>query len=239
MRNDDGDGEDNALIMNNADDVDVDEEDDLLQDDDDENVVLRQNQRSDSSRIVMGILLGIALMTVEYVVLQLRSSRAGDIDHDPRVPLFPDEASGYDDDNDNNNGNNNNNNPNNNYHYPDKLYGHVHMAKTAGTTLNGELAARYERVCGHKGYSYDFYRSNNRTRAAEGASSSSFPADSFSKLKAGFNRGRVPPNVMREIGFEGARLPVADARDAWVFPNWPHTIVPVFLLLFSFVGVSF
>ncbi|KAH7624783.1 hypothetical protein NADE_002006 [Nannochloris sp. 'desiccata'] len=31
------------------------------------------------------------------------------------------------------------------------IYGHVHMAKTAGPTLNGELAARFERVCGHKG----------------------------------------------------------------------------------------
>lgn len=33
----------------------------------------------------------------------------------------------------------------------DKIFGHIHMAKTAGTELNGILAARYERVCGHKG----------------------------------------------------------------------------------------
>lgn len=33
----------------------------------------------------------------------------------------------------------------------EKIFGHVHMAKTAGSEINGELAAHYERVCGHKG----------------------------------------------------------------------------------------
>ena len=33
----------------------------------------------------------------------------------------------------------------------DKIIGHLHMAKTAGTEINGELAAHYERVCGNKG----------------------------------------------------------------------------------------
>jgi hypothetical protein len=33
----------------------------------------------------------------------------------------------------------------------DKVIGHLHYAKTAGTEINGELAAHYERVCGHKG----------------------------------------------------------------------------------------
>ncbi len=33
----------------------------------------------------------------------------------------------------------------------EKIIGHVHMATTAGTEINGELAAHYERVCGHKG----------------------------------------------------------------------------------------
>jgi hypothetical protein len=32
-----------------------------------------------------------------------------------------------------------------------KVIGHLHYAKTAGTEINGELAAHYERVCGHKG----------------------------------------------------------------------------------------
>ncbi len=33
----------------------------------------------------------------------------------------------------------------------EKIFGHVHIAKSAGTEINGELAAHYERVCGHKG----------------------------------------------------------------------------------------
>jgi hypothetical protein len=33
----------------------------------------------------------------------------------------------------------------------EKVVGHLHSPKTAGTEINGELAARYERVCGHKG----------------------------------------------------------------------------------------
>ncbi len=49
--------------------------------------------------------------------------------------------------------NNNNNIDNNSSSYTryDKIIGHLHMAKTAGTEINGELAAHYERVCGHKG----------------------------------------------------------------------------------------
>lgn len=44
------------------------------------------------------------------------------------------------------------------------LFGHVHMAKTGGTSLNGILANRFERVCGHKGSSYDAYQSNERAK---------------------------------------------------------------------------
>ena len=45
-----------------------------------------------------------------------------------------------------------------------KIYGHVHIAKTAGTSLNGMLANKYERVCGHKGYSHDAYQANERAK---------------------------------------------------------------------------
>jgi hypothetical protein len=41
----------------------------------------------------------------------------------------------------------------------------VHVAKTAGTEINGEMAAHYERVCGNKGYSYDFHAYNKRVQA--------------------------------------------------------------------------
>lgn len=42
---------------------------------------------------------------------------------------------------------------------PLTVYGHVHIAKTAGTTLNGRMASRFDNVCGHKGYSVDYYQS--------------------------------------------------------------------------------
>ena len=50
-----------------------------------------------------------------------------------------------------------NNNNNNNI-----IYGHLHIPKTGGTTLNGLMAAKYERVCGNKGYSHDAYQANIR-----------------------------------------------------------------------------
>ena len=43
-----------------------------------------------------------------------------------------------------------------------EIFGHLHYAKTAGTEINGLLAAKYERVCGHKGYNYDAYQFNTR-----------------------------------------------------------------------------
>ena len=41
---------------------------------------------------------------------------------------------------------------------PDTIFGHWHLAKTAGTTINGVLANRFERVCGNKGNSYGYHQ---------------------------------------------------------------------------------
>ena len=49
---------------------------------------------------------------------------------------------------------------------PSIIYGHVHMAKTAGTEINGMLSMRYERICGTKGYSYDATPTNAPNEAA-------------------------------------------------------------------------
>lgn len=86
-------------------------------------------------------------------------------------------------------------------------YGHVHMAKVAGSDLNGELAVKYERICGHKGYSYDAILQNKRMqelqdkikRPGGGLYSAQ---DTLSLVQKGYNRGRVPPKVMWEIGLE-------------------------------------
>eukprot|EP00980_Cylindrotheca_fusiformis_P010745 scaffold2428_cov97-Cylindrotheca_fusiformis.AAC.4 len=79
------------------------------------------------------------------------------------------------------------------YEYPPVLYGHVHMAKTGGTSLNGLLANRFTRVCGHKGYSYDAYNANLRAKQ---------------KVENGERvvvdhvpRDQVEPAIMNEIGF--------------------------------------
>jgi hypothetical protein len=86
------------------------------------------------------------------------------------------------------------------------VYGLVHMAKSAGTEINGELASHFERVCGNKGYSYDAYQFNKRVKEENsrgGAIDVMFAShDSVSKQYKRMNRGRVPPELMREIGFE-------------------------------------
>jgi len=43
---------------------------------------------------------------------------------------------------------------------PDIIFGHVHVAKTGGSTINGILANKFEFVCGNKGNSFDAYRFN-------------------------------------------------------------------------------
>lgn len=50
------------------------------------------------------------------------------------------------------------------YIRPDSIYGHIHFAKTGGSSLNGLLANNYERVCGNKGVSYDAYAKNVQFR---------------------------------------------------------------------------
>jgi hypothetical protein len=87
------------------------------------------------------------------------------------------------------------------------IYGHVHLAKTAGSEINGELAARFERVCGHKGYSYDAYQLNQRALVWK----QSHPTERYTdyviedlttKMVQHSNRGRVHISIQREIGYE-------------------------------------
>ncbi|KAL7517483.1 hypothetical protein ACHAWX_002402 [Stephanocyclus meneghinianus] len=78
--------------------------------------------------------------------------------------------------------------------HPPILYGHVHMAKTGGTSLNGILANKFENVCGHKGYTYDAYQENERAKNHSG----------IVKAPRGDNwsRSRVRPTEMTLIGYE-------------------------------------
>jgi hypothetical protein len=97
------------------------------------------------------------------------------------------------------------------------VYGHVHLSKTSGTTLNGELAARFERVCGHKGYSYDSYQANlrhNQTINGEHVN-----PDVISRVAENHSRFRIPSDLMEEIGFEDCDY-VSHEKE-WQF--WPDS----------------
>ena len=91
------------------------------------------------------------------------------------------------------------------------LYGHIHMAKTGGSSLNGELALNYERICGSKGYSYDYFQAQERYRQN--------PAY---VEQIGFNRLVVAPETMDEIGYEDCDF--VSQEDHWYwwrqFASW-------------------
>jgi len=70
---------------------------------------------------------------------------------------------------------------------PEILF-HVHVAKTAGSTLNRLIARRYYGVCGHKGYSF----SQNSEDVVRPLNDAQFP---------GFGLDRVAPERMNEWGF--------------------------------------
>ena len=119
--------------------------------------------------------------------------------------------------------------------YP--VYGHIHVAKTAGTSLNVYMASTYTRVCGHKGYSFDFYQNNKRipvdpeTNEAlqDQVRDSVYAIDQLERAEKKISgeltyfRGRVMFSVMDERGYEDCdwisnELP-------WYFwkrfSNWP------------------
>ena len=84
------------------------------------------------------------------------------------------------------------------YFASETVVGHVHVAKTAGTSLNGLLASRYERVCGHKGYSYDSYGANLRMAAGRKVNGRLTAFDSISKIQRGYPAQQAPRSVRSE-----------------------------------------
>lgn len=69
------------------------------------------------------------------------------------------------------------------------LYGHIHMSKTGGSSLNGIMANKFERVCGHKGNSNDAYADNERAKQLTGRVTKS-------------PRFRTAPERLVQTGFE-------------------------------------
>lgn len=117
-------------------------------------------------------------------------------------------------------------------HQENVIYGHIHIAKTAGTTVNGELAMHYERVCGNKGYSYDAFTTNERFKTLGHGKNIKYGGDMFHQLSPNHNRGKVLPAFMDEIGYHDCDW-IAVERE-WQFWNetfydWTiplHLIVP-------------
>ncbi|KAL7548608.1 hypothetical protein ACHAWF_011880 [Thalassiosira exigua] len=92
------------------------------------------------------------------------------------------------------------------------MYGHVHMAKTGGTSLNGMLANNFERVCGHKGNSNDAYQANEsaKRKAAKGMSVAVAG-------NAKYGRDRVATKTLVETGFEDCDYVSHEAEHAfWI-----------------------
>lgn len=87
------------------------------------------------------------------------------------------------------------------YRRPPVVFGHMHISKTGGTTLNGNLSVLFERVCGHRGYSYDAHQANERSHK-QGDEVNAQQNDSIAKVFKGFSRVRVPLKIREEIGFE-------------------------------------
>jgi hypothetical protein len=87
------------------------------------------------------------------------------------------------------------------YYQTHVVFGHMHVPKTGGTTLNGNLSVLYERVCGTRGNSYDALQVNERFRHRSGEVNLHLN-DTISRLFPNFNRVRVPLKVREEIGFE-------------------------------------
>jgi hypothetical protein len=99
----------------------------------------------------------------------------------------------------------------------DYIYGLVHVAKTAGSSINGNLSMHYERICGNKGYSYDAFQTNQRFQKSGGVIQ--YSGDSYAELYRKHNRGRVPPQLMDEIGYESCDWISVERK--WKF--WPET----------------
>ena len=99
------------------------------------------------------------------------------------------------------------------------LYGHLHMTQTAGTEINGRLAAQYDHVCGSRGYSLDYYQYNERLRTS---TNHHMQVDSISNatLDTTMNRGHIPYYMMQEIGFEDCDW--ISLEQPW--QAWPNTL---------------
>jgi len=98
------------------------------------------------------------------------------------------------------------------YVRPNVIYGHVHIAKAGGTTLNGIFANKFERVCGHKGYSYDAYQQNEKAKKVE---------ESGGKKFRGSVGVKADKYMLGEVGFEDCDYISQEKEYTYWHKNFP------------------
>lgn len=89
--------------------------------------------------------------------------------------------------------------------HPKKIYGHVHIAKTGGSSINGIFANKFERVCGNKGYSFDAYHDNFFALLKEEKGETIHPSGPSS----------VDRHTMERIGYEDCDYLSKEADADW------------------------
>jgi len=82
---------------------------------------------------------------------------------------------------------------------PLKIYGKVYIEETGGENMNGIFANKFERVCGHKGYSYNYFQLNERARAGSVSKNDDEVSLGFNSAGAQSKAGYI---IMDEIGYE-------------------------------------
>jgi hypothetical protein len=80
--------------------------------------------------------------------------------------------------------------------------------QTAGTSINGIAANKFERVCGHKGYSYDAFHDNEKEAEIVATGGMVEPHD----------RSRVFVQTMEDIGYEDCDYVSNEINYEW----WIH-----------------
>ena len=97
------------------------------------------------------------------------------------------------------------------------VYGHVHIGKTGGTSLNGNLSVQYERVCGNKGASFSGIQANELVLSGKTA----FRKDNLTT--------RIARSTLDEIGYEDCDYISKETWDHEDWEFWNKTFTKYFL----------
>ena len=115
------------------------------------------------------------------------------------------------------------------------VYGHVHIGKTGGTSLNGNLSVQYERVCGNKGASFSGIQANELVLSGKTVSRKDAYEPQYvpNKLPNGCNKvnlqTRIARSTLDEIGYEDCDYISKETWDHEDWEFWNKTFTKYFL----------